>query len=64
MILVKKVKVFHLLCLLKIDQEKVFADVLDKPLKTIKTSVYEKRKTSERYVKIGKNSVLNSLLMM
>ena len=40
-------KVFHLFCLSKIDQEKVFADVLDKkkkPLKTIKTTVYEKHK--------------------
>ena len=47
MVLVKKLKFFHLLCLLKIDREKVFADVLDKkkePLKTIKTTVYEKRK--------------------
>ena len=46
MILVKKLKFFHLLCLPKIDREKVFADVLDKkkPLKTIKTTVYEKRK--------------------
>ena len=46
MILVKKLKFLHLLCLLKIDREKVFADVLDnkKPLKTIKTTVYEKRK--------------------
>ena len=30
MILVKKLKLFHLLCLSKIDGEKVFADVLDK----------------------------------
>ena len=30
MILVKKVKFFHLLCLSKIDREKVLADVLDK----------------------------------
>ena len=30
MILVKKLKSFHLLCLSKIDREKVFADVLDK----------------------------------
>ena len=30
MILVKKLKFFHLLCLSKIDQEKMFADVLDK----------------------------------
>ena len=46
MILLKKLKFFHLLYLSKIDREKVFADVLDKkkPLKTIKTTVYEKRK--------------------
>ena len=46
MILVKKLKFFHLLCLSKIDREKVFADVLDKKktLKTIKTTVYEKRR--------------------
>ena len=30
MILVKKLKFFHLLCLSKIDREKVFADILDK----------------------------------
>ena len=30
MILVKKLKFFHLLCLSKIDREKVFAEVLDK----------------------------------
>ena len=30
MILVKKLKFFYLLCLSKIDGEKVFADVLDK----------------------------------
>ena len=30
MILVKKLKFFHLLCLSKIDREKVFANVLDK----------------------------------
>ena len=30
MILVKKVKFFHLLCLSNIDREKVLADVLDK----------------------------------
>ena len=30
MILVKKLKIFHLLYLCKIDREKVFADVLDK----------------------------------
>ena len=42
MILVKKVKFFHLLCLSKIDREKVFADLLakNKRLKTIKASVY------------------------
>ena len=30
MILVKKLKFFYVLCLSKIDQEKVFANVLDK----------------------------------
>ena len=30
MILVKRLKFFNLLCLSKIDREKVFADVLDK----------------------------------
>ena len=30
MILVKKLKFFHLLCLSRIDREKVFADVVDK----------------------------------
>ena len=46
MILVKKLKFFHVLCLLNIDREKVFGEVLDKRklLKTIKTTVYEKRK--------------------
>ena len=46
MILVRKLKFFHLLCFLKIDREKVFADVLDKKeaFKAIKTTVYEKRK--------------------
>ena len=47
MILVKKMKFFHLLYLSKIDRDKVFANVLDKkkkPLKTIKTTVYEKGK--------------------
>ena len=46
MILVKKLKFFYLLGLSKIDREKVFADVLDKKeaYKTIKTTVYEKRK--------------------
>ena len=45
MILVKKFKVFHPLCLSKIDREIVFADVLDKKeaFKDYKT-VYEKRK--------------------
>ena len=35
-----------ILCLSKIRREKVFADVLDKkkPLKTIRTTVYENRK--------------------
>ena len=40
MILVKKLKVFHLLCLSKIDRENLFADVLSKK----KTIVYEKHK--------------------
>ena len=46
MISVKKLKFFHVLCLSKIDREKLFGDVVDKrkPSKTIKTSVYEKRK--------------------
>ena len=47
MILVKKLKFFHVWCLSKMDREKVFADVLEKkkkPLKIIKTAVYEKRK--------------------
>ena len=46
MILLKKLKFFHVLCLSKIDREKLFGDVLDKrkPLKTIKTSVYKKCK--------------------
>ena len=46
MLLVKKLKFFHILCLSKIDQEKVFAYVLDKkkPLKTIKKTVYKKSK--------------------
>ena len=47
MILVKKLKFFHLLYLSKIDREKVCGDFLDKKkktLKTIKTTVYEKRK--------------------
>ena len=42
----KKLKFFHVLFLSKIDPEKLFGDVLDKskPLKSIKTSVYEKCK--------------------
>ena len=46
MIFFKKLKFFHLLCLLKIDREKVFADVLDKKeaFKDYKKTVYEKRK--------------------
>ena len=46
MLLVKKLKFFYRLYLSKKDREKVFVDVLDKkkPLKTIKTTVYEKRK--------------------
>ena len=46
MMLVKRLKFFHLLCLSKTDREKLFCDVLDKrkPLKTKKRSVYEKRK--------------------
>ena len=47
MILVKKLKFFDLLCLSKIDREKVLAGVLDKkkkPSKTMKTTVYEKGK--------------------
>ena len=46
MILVKKLKFFHLLYLSKIDREKVFADVLDKKeaFKDYKKTVYEERK--------------------
>ena len=46
MIMVKKLKFFHLLCLSKIDREKVFADVLDKKeaFKDYKKTLYEKRK--------------------
>ena len=40
MILVKKLKLFHVMCLSKVDREKVFADVLDEK----ETTVYEKRK--------------------
>ena len=36
MILVKKMKFFHRLCLSKMDREKVFADVLDKKKKAFK----------------------------
>ena len=47
MTLVKKLKVFHLLCLSKIDREKEFADILHKieAVKDLKTTFYEKRKT-------------------
>ena len=46
MILVKELTFFHLLCLSKIDREKVFADVLDKKeaFKDYKKTVYEERK--------------------
>ena len=46
MILVKKLKVFHLLCLSKMDREKVFADVLDRkePSKDNKKNCVKKRK--------------------
>ena len=46
MILVKKLKLFHLLCLSKIDRKKVFADVVDKKkaFKDYKITEYEKRK--------------------
>ena len=47
MIVVKKLKFFHLLCFSKMDRQKVFDDVLDKKeaLKEyIKTTAYEKRK--------------------
>ena len=44
--LVKKLKFFYLLCLSKIDRQKVFADVVDKKeaFKDYKKTVYEKRK--------------------
>ena len=47
MVLVKNLKFFHLLCFSKMDQEKVFADVVDKkePSKHYKKTVQEKRKT-------------------
>ena len=46
MILEKKLKFFYLLCLSKIDRQKVFADVVDKKeaFKHYKKTVYEKRK--------------------
>ena len=46
MIFVRKLKFFHLLCLSKIDREKLFADVLDKKeaIKDYKKAVYQKRK--------------------
>ena len=46
MILVKKLKFFHLLYFLKKDREEVFADVLDKKeaFKDLETTVYEERK--------------------
>ena len=42
----KKLKFFHVLCVSKTDRKKLFTEVLDKrkPLKSTKTSVYEKRK--------------------
>ena len=44
MILVKKLKMFHLLCLSKIDRQKVFADVPDKkePFKDYKNNCVRK----------------------
>ena len=47
MILVKKLKFFHLLCLSKIDREKAlltFWMEKKKPFKTITTSLYEEQK--------------------
>ena len=46
MILVKTLTFFHLLCLSKIDREKVFADVLDKKeaFKDYKNNCVQKRK--------------------
>ena len=46
MILVKKLKFFHLFCLSKIDREKLFADVLDKKeaFKDYKNNCLQKRK--------------------
>ena len=45
MILVKKLRVFHLLCLSKIDRENLFADVLSKKeaFKDYKTNCLRKR---------------------
>ena len=45
MMLVKKLKFFHLFCLSKIDREKVFADVLDKKkaFKDYKDNCLEKK---------------------
>ena len=42
----KKLKFFHVLCVSKTDRKKLFTEVLDKrkPLKSTKTSVYEKGK--------------------
>ena len=49
MILVKKLKFFHLFCLSKIDREKVFGDVLDKKeaFKHYKTNCVQKRQKLE-----------------
>ena len=46
MILVKKLKFFHVLCLSKIHREKVFADLLDKKgsFKDYKNNCVHKRK--------------------
>ena len=46
MIFFKKLKFFHVLCLSKIDREKVFADVLDKKeaFKDYKNNRLRKRK--------------------
>ena len=46
MIFLKKLKFFCVLCLSKIDQDKVFAEVVDKKeaFKDYKTTVYEKRR--------------------
>ena len=54
----KKFKFFHLLVVSKIDREKLFAEVLEKkkPLKTIKTSVYEKLK-----IRIVANGLVHGL---